>query len=256
MKKGIKRDKIRAVWEDYLERHGSGKKAIFIHGAAWNRTLWKRQKDFLSNFMEVILLDLPGHGNSSRPGLSSVEEYVDFLFEVIVSHSLEGSFLVGHSLGGAIAMASALRRSDLFRGLVIIGSGARLKVLPQILEGIEKDKERTIDLISSFAFSKKADYSLVMESKVEMMKCPKDVIYGDFLSCDKFDIMDNVKSIQIPVLIVCGLEDRLTPPKYSYYLNNEIRGSKLVLIEDAGHMVMLEKPQALNLAIKTFVEEV
>jgi pimeloyl-ACP methyl ester carboxylesterase len=86
-----------------------------------------------------------------------------------------------------------------------------------------------------------------------MMQCRAEVIYKDFNACDRFNIMESINSLKIPALIVCGTGDSLTPLKYSHYLNKAIRDSRLVLIQDAGHMAMLEKPEQVNRAIREFV---
>ena len=65
--------------------------------------------------------------------------------------------------------------------------------------------------------------------------------------------MDALRSIKVPTLILCGTDDGLTPPKYSEYLHSQLQGSRLLLVEDAGHMVMWEKPEQVNEAIEKFV---
>jgi pimeloyl-ACP methyl ester carboxylesterase len=87
----------------------------------------------------------------------------------------------------------------------------------------------------------------------EMMKCRKEVIHKDFCSCEEFNVMDRVKRITVSTLILCGEDDLLTPPRYSEFLHAEISESKLVRIPDAGHMLMVEKPEPVNRAIEAFV---
>ena len=137
---------------------------------------------------------------------------------------------------------------------MLIGTGARLRVLPQILDGIIKDKEATVRSTGDFAFSKKASVELKAKAIEETMQCSAEVIHKDFTACDKFDVMDSIGSLSTPTLIICGTDDVLTPPKYSRYLNEVIPGSRLVLIEDAGHMVMMEKPIEVSNAIEEFVK--
>jgi pimeloyl-ACP methyl ester carboxylesterase len=72
-------------------------------------------------------------------------------------------------------------------------------------------------------------------------------------ACDQFDIMKEVDKIRLPALMVCGREDRLTPVKYSEYLKGKIPGSKMEIVEGAGHTVMLEAPEALSKVILTFL---
>ena len=89
----------------------------------------------------------------------------------------------------------------------------------------------------------------------ETMKCRGEVIYKDFSACNRFDAMNTVNSIRVPTLIICGNDDALTLSKYSLYLHEAIHGSRLTLIDDAGHMVMMEKPTEVNKVIEEFVKD-
>jgi pimeloyl-ACP methyl ester carboxylesterase len=238
----------------YLERHGQGEKLLFIHGAGGNSAAWRFQKEYLKRCSEVILIDLPGRGKSAGEGRRSIAEYVETTRTLIVNQALEECYLVGHSMGGLIAMSLAISHPDLVKGLILITTGARLRVSPEILEWIMVNKERTVKMMMTLmAFSKKTPSVLVDGAVAEMMKAPAETIFGDFFACDRADIMEEVKKIEAPTLVICGLEDRLTPPAYSEYLNRAIRGSKLVSIPEAGHMVILEKPEEVNRAIEAFV---
>ena len=115
-----------------------------------------------------------------------------------------------------------------------MGTGARLKVFPQILEGILSHKEETVRAIMGFAFSKKAPPGLVERGYSEMVASPKEVIHGDFSACNVVDLMEDVKSIDLPTLVITGADDALTPLKYAEYLNREIRGSRLAVIPRCG----------------------
>lgn len=81
------------------------------------------------------------------------------------------------------------------------------------------------------------------------------IYLNDLKSCDRFDIRDNLHRISKPTLIICGSEDSLTPVKYSRFLEENLPQSRLEIINGAGHMVMLEKPEAVNRAIINFFEE-
>jgi pimeloyl-ACP methyl ester carboxylesterase len=81
------------------------------------------------------------------------------------------------------------------------------------------------------------------------------VTYQDFKICDEFDAIDKMSLIKVPCLIICGTEDRLTPPKYSHFFHEQIKNSEMVLIDNAGHFIMLEKVDELNQAIKEFINK-
>jgi pimeloyl-ACP methyl ester carboxylesterase len=237
----------------HVERYGKGEKIIFLHGSGWNARMWYKQRDYLKTSMEVILVDLPGHGESPDHPCNSVEDYGNAIFETIEELRLDKCYVAGHSLGGAITMYLALAYPQVVTGVILISTGAKLKVLPQILEGILKDKEKAVRDIVELAFSQKASSILKDEDFYETMQCSSEVIFRDFNACDHFNLMDSVSRISIPALIICGTDDVLTPQKYSHYLNKEIKGSQLVLIEGAGHMVMWEKPEEVNRAIEKFI---
>ena len=237
----------------HVERHGAGKPVLFIHGASGSSLSWYFQKEYLKQSMEILLLDLPGHGKSPGDGCERLEECRDGVHGVVKSLGLEKCYMVGHSMGGAIAMLFALTYPEMLEGLVLLATGARLRVFPEILQNILRDKEGTVRKIAEVAFSKKTPASVIESGFKEMMKCRKEVIHRDFYSCEQFNVMERVRRITVPTLIICGEDDLLTPPKYSEYLHAEIPDSKLVRIPDAGHILMIEKPEPVNRAIEAFV---
>ncbi len=227
---------------------------LFIHGAGGGQFVWSYQKAFFEKDFNPIILDLPGHGASGEEGESEIQSYAEHIYSFIRALNLPKSYLVGHSMGGAIAQMLALTHSDAIKGVVLVATGARLKVLPVILEGIKKNFEETIQKITQFAYSRKASPELIERGISELMRCPPDVLYGDFLACDRFNLMNEVERIHVPTLILCGQEDGLTPVKYSEFLHSRIKDSKLAIIPEAGHMVMMEEPGAFNEKIREFLE--
>jgi pimeloyl-ACP methyl ester carboxylesterase len=235
-----------------IELTGSGQKILFIHGSGCNSSIWYRQRDYLEKSMEVVLLDLPGHGASAGDGCDTVELYSQAVHTAMEKVGKEPYYVVGHSLGGAIAMTLALTFPHTIRGLVLIGSGARLRVLPSILTGVLEDSLNTLPFINSQSFAQNTSTSIKEAGLQIVMKCRPEVIYRDFNACDHFDIMSSTSSITVPSLIICGSEDALTPAKYSRYLADNLTKAQLLIIQGAGHMAMMEKPEEINGAIEGF----
>jgi pimeloyl-ACP methyl ester carboxylesterase len=226
---------------------------LFVHGAGGGQLTWTYQKAYFEKEFQPILLELPGHGDSGGEGEDRIEAYADHVHAFITKLRLPKIFLVGHSMGGAITQMLALRHPEAFKAITLVGTGARLRVLPLVLEGLQSNFKSTVEKITRFAFSQKASPVLIERGIDYLMRCPPKVLHGDYLACDRFDLMDEIGKIELPALIMCGEDDVLTPVKYSEFLHSRIKDSTLRVLPAAGHMVMLESPEAFNDALRAFV---
>lgn len=238
----------------YINRGTQGPPVIFIHGAAGNHLVWGLQAHALADCARAVALDLPGHGRSDLPGRNSVEAYRDVVLGLLDALAFERAIIVGHSMGGAIAQTLALSHPDRVAGLGLVGTGARLRVLPAILEGVLNDLAATAKLVIENSYAPGLDPEFQRRAEEEFCACPALVTYGDFAACNQFDAMTRLVEIRAPTLVICGREDRMTPPKYSVYLATRIPNAYLVLIDQAGHSVMIEQPDQVNAALIDFVE--
>ena len=156
-------------------------------------------------------------------------------------------------MGGAVALEIALGCSDRVGGLLLVGTGARLRVLPAIFSTIRENFELALEGMAGFLFGPEASPELIEEEKQLLAKNSADVLFNDFTACDAFDAMEKVASIRLPTLIVCGREDRLTPPKYSEFLHERIENSEMALLDGCGHMPMLERSREFNDCVSSFL---
>jgi pimeloyl-ACP methyl ester carboxylesterase len=223
---------------------------LFIHGAGGSHKLWEYQLKFFEN---AIAVDLAGHDVGA--GRSTIDEYVEEVKRFCDENSLRNIVMIGHSMGGGIAQKFALDYQEYLQAIVLVCTGAKLRVAPNIFAATKENHAQAIELITEFAFSNKAPNKIRKRAAEEMMKISPEVIYSDFEACDKFDVMNRLKEIKLPTLIICGLEDQVTPVKYSEYLKNNIPNSRLEIIANAGHMVMLERPEELNERLEKFIKE-
>ncbi len=234
----------------------AGKRVLlFIHGAGGSQLSWTFQKAFFERDFDPVLIDLPGHGESGGEGEEEIERYVGHVRSFLTSLGVSKVFLIGHSMGGAIVQTLAVTHPELIKGIVLVGTGARLRVMPAVLEGVKNNFEETVRMIVRFAFSRKAPRELIEAGIEHLLKCRPQVLYDDFLACDRFDLMKEAGKIDLPALIVCGGEDEMTPVKYSEFLHHHIQPSKLEVIPEAGHMVMMESPEAFNRKVREFISE-
>ena len=229
---------------------------VFIHGAGGSHQAWLEQLRTLGRRRRAIAVDLPGRGDSEGSGGDRVETYRDIVKELMAALGLERTVMVGHSMGGAIAQSLALAHPELLAAIVLVGTGARLRVQPQIFAGLRADARRTVELVTRLARAPGTSAELLRQDADALLRTPVPVIEGDLRACDAFDLMEQVKAITLPTLVICGTDDLMTPPKYAEYLHHQIIGSQLKLIPAAGHMVMLEKPDETTREIEAFLEQV
>ena len=220
---------------------------LFVHGAGGSHFSWQIQ---LHHFKDALSVDLPGHPEGS--GFKTIGEYVEWVERYVQQNNLKDLVLAGHSMGGAIAIEYALREQNL-RALVLVGTGARLRVRQDVTDMILKNYEEASKLVARLSVAPNCEPVVVDRIAKEMLKVRAEVTYGDWMACNGFDRMNEIKRITVPTLVICGTDDRLTPPKYSQYLHEKIRNSKLVVIPNAGHSVMLEQYRAFNEAVEGFL---
>lgn len=227
---------------------------IFIHGSGGNSNIWKYQlNDSILNH-NLIAVDLPSHDQSEIFPELSIELFVDVIKFLLNQLNLKKVIFAGHSLGGAIVQSYYFKYPEDIIALILIGTGSRLRVSPAILNLLKSNFQEFLEGLPIGSFYHRSSKQLIDEHLSEISKTDPKVIYSDFKMCDNFDVMDKLNSIDVPCLIICGNEDKLTPPKYSKFFKDNLKKSKLSIIKNAGHMVMLEKPNELNHAICEFLK--
>lgn len=242
----------------YAARGESGAPLVFIHGAGGSHLEWNGQMAALSDAARTFALDLPGHGRSVGAGRTTIGEYAAALLQFLDGVGIERAVLVGSSMGGAIALTVAMQAPARVKGLVLVGTGAKLRVAPQILDGLQNEFEATARKLVDLYYADTGNSSLLVlkqKSLQQLLKSGSVVTHGDFVACDAFDVRARLGEIRAPTLVVCGDEDRMTPLKYSEYLAEQVAGARLAVIKGTGHMVMLEDAEEFQRVLREWVRE-
>lgn len=241
--------------EDIIDRPA----VLLLHGAGGSHLSWPPQLRRLSD-QRVFTIDLPGHGKSEGVGQQDIVEYGKAVVEFMKSLRLSAAVMVGHSMGSAIALSLALRYRKRALALALIGGGAKMRVAPSLLETASNSNpstfQSTVETVIENSYSSDVDPHVKELALQQMAETRPTVLYGDFLACNAFDVMEHVQKIQVPTLLICGSEDRMTPPNRSEYLYDQIEGSRLHVVEGAGHMTMIEQPDRVAELLSAFINEI
>jgi pimeloyl-ACP methyl ester carboxylesterase len=224
---------------------------LCIHGSGADHRAWRGQRR-LADDRPVVALDLAGHGNSedvnASAGYEALDAYVDDV--VAVAEETGTRILAGHSLGGAVALTLALERDIPIGGLVLVGTGARLAVLDDLLDWLETDFERAIDFLHRpDRLFHDADDRTLERSRAVMRETGRAVTARDFRTSHAFDVRGRIGEVDVPALAVVGEHDRLTPPWYHEQLVDGMPDCELAVVEGAAHMAMLERPDPFNATV-------
>ena len=230
---------------------------LLIHGAGGHHLYWPPQVRRLGQH-RIFAMDLPGHGRSDGIGRDRVEDYCEDVMAFMDAVGLNSAVWIGHSLGGAIALHAALHQRHRVLGLGLIGSGARLRVDSSLLDLAARRATFTSALgyIGDRSFSSAADPRLKQLALERMAEIRPTVFHGDLVACAAFDEAAHLGEVHVPALVVCGADDRMTPPPVSEALLSGIPRSRLVMIPNAGHMVMLERPEETASAVGEFLNSI
>ena len=258
----------------YYEITGEGRWLVLTHGAWATHEWWRCQVPELSKSYRVLSLDVRGHGQSSpleKP--SSVENFVRDLETLLDEVGIDEATLIGWSMGGMMSMQYYLNNPDKVKALILIATrgyrNPKMKLRAWLLQ-----LQTRISLMMDFADYQGFVYEDQVENEVRNMLSPatsKEVIdwiitdlsnnpRRNFIEVTKslwsWEGGERLRTINVPTLIMVGKEDTRTPPQFSYLLHEKIPNSKLVVMENCGHYLLLERPDAVNAEITGFLKDI
>lgn len=231
---------------------GSSKNLVLIHGSGGDYTCWPLS-ELETTGTNVYSIDLPGHGQSDGSARIDVTDYAAVVTAFVEALGLSGVYVAGHSLGGGIALTIGIAAPSWLSGLILVATGARLRVNPMIFEALNKDPKGAVSMMDSVIFSPDAPVEAKAAMRALGERTDPSVSIADFTACDKFDVMKELGRITVPCLVISGGADVLTSVKYGKFLAEGIADAELVIIEGAGHMLALEKPAEFVNALMRFL---
>lgn len=248
----------------YYEVAGSGPPLLLIHGYPLSSQLFREQAEGLSDLYRVITPDLRGFGESEAPDSeASIETYAEDMLALMDHLEIEQAVIGGHSMGGMATLEMYRQAPERFLGMLLINTTAAAPtIVGQNLwrgfaeqaeaEGVKSLVPELLDEMLS-GMSRANDKELVetMTEVIEQASVEGAVGGGNALA-DREDYSDLLARIEVPVLILVGREDTVTPVMLAEKLEQGIPNSHLVVIDDASHVSVIEKPDEANEAIRSW----
>jgi pimeloyl-ACP methyl ester carboxylesterase len=233
---------------------------FFIHGSGSDHSAWSHQYARLHKNNNIFAVDLPGHGRSGGGGESDVSRYCLWVKKLLDMLNLKDAVIVGHSLGAAVALRFATNYPQEIAGIVLVGGGMKMPVNSFFLDFLKTNPPvvpaEVIDLICKYSLAKENRPKFYAPLQKSISQAKVDVLYGDLSACNNLDLTQELGKINVPALVICGAEDKMTPLDFSRQLAMGIKGATLEIIEGAGHMVMLERPAEFNMILTKFTESI
>lgn len=257
----------------FYESHGSPRKKgdptiVLCHGLLFDGAQWGAQLPVLSALGRVVVLDGPGHGKSEVPPPFSLDDHTRAFIDAIDALEIDELVMVGLSWGGMLAMRVALSpAASRLKAMALLDTSAEAE------PWVDAKKYR---VLASFARRFGLPLALVKKEIAPLMFGPKTLRERPELVLEvaqringysregvsraaiavvveRKSILARLGEIRVPTLVGCGRDDRATIPARSEAIARSIQGSKLVWIEDSGHMSAIERPEAVNAALVPFL---
>lgn len=237
-------------WPVEIAHHpGEGPPLVLMHGAGANAEVWAPVARELTAF-DVYAPSLPGRGGSGGPAFEEAISAGAWLARVIAALGGPPPIVVGHSLGGGIVLELALLGAPI-AGLVLVATGARLRVHPSVLAAAARAVETDTPMSTRFAFVD-ASQEAIDAYEAAASNTPPRATVCDWAVCQSFDRIGALSAIELPCLVLGGAADLLTPAKYQHYLAGALPRAQLVLMDGRGHMLPWEDPQGFARQARVF----
>jgi 3-oxoadipate enol-lactonase len=242
---------------------GLGLPLVFVHGFPLSRGAWQKQIEAFRSTWRVIAPDLRGFGLSdTQPGSTTMAQYASDVHALLRQLTTGPVVLIGHSMGGYVALAFARQFPDMLCGLVLVGT----KAGPDTTEGAAgrratagKVKAEGVQaVVESMAPRMLAagnhDARMLEQVRGLMIRSTPAGVIGALLGmAERPDATATLAQVAVPTLVITGAEDTLVPPAESETLARAIRGAQLSLIPHAGHLVAFEQPDEFNRVLREWL---
>ncbi|TAN55729.1 MAG: alpha/beta hydrolase [Rhodospirillales bacterium] len=225
---------------------------VLLHGAGMDHTVWVLQARFLAHHgLNVLAVDLPGHGRSEGTAFSSIAEYASWVARFLDAAGLDKAGLAGHSLGALIGLETAAQFPERTARLTLLGAATRMPVHPDMLASAKEGTDEVIHCMTSWSHARAHHFGtsrmpgLWMLGQVHRLieRARPGVIFAGLTACNDYKgAAEAARKVACPTLLILGEADLMTPARGGLELAGLIPGARTEIIAGSGHMLMSEAP--------------
>lgn len=239
---------------------------IFVHGFPYDHEMWNMQVMSLSSKYFCVTYDIRGLGSSqAEDGQFTMESFVDDLENILLELNLNKPVLCGLSMGGYISLRAVERMEEKFSALILCDTKSEADTNEAKLkraEGVKKINTEGLEAFvkgsvpNTFTSDSIKSSSIYQEILNRSLRSNPLGVKGSLLAmAGRTDTTAYLSQIKIPTLVVCGEDDKLSPPASMKEMANKIKGSEYVLVPNAAHMSPVENPNLVNKVIIDFIQK-
>jgi pimeloyl-ACP methyl ester carboxylesterase len=233
---------------------------IFLHGAGFDHSVWALlARAFASHGFGVLAPDLPGHGRSAGPPLSSIAALADWTAAFADAAGVRTARLIGHSMGSLVALEAAARHPQMVTTLDLIATAAPMRVSDDLLNAAKANDHAAIDMIDIWGHGYRAGLGgsetpglwMLGGSERLLERARPGVLYADLAACNDYqDALAAAAKVAASAAVILGSRDLMTPAKSGKAVAAALRNCRLTILEGAGHMLMSERPEEVLAALR------
>ena len=232
---------------------------ILLHGSGQSHVVWSLTSQFLSDQnYNVFTLDFPGHGNSEGDSLKTIEEMAEWLEKVIIKIGIKNLTLAGHSQGCLVALEYANKFPEKIKNIIFIAGSYEIPVNESLINLALSGDMESLNLMMKWGYGNSKQFiggnplQKILNSSREVI----EVLSVDLKACNNYkNGLNAAKKIKCPTFFIFGESDKMIKLEKGKKFSGLLPGSKVHVIKDCGHMIILEKAFEMREKIVEFLKK-
>jgi len=231
---------------------------VLLHGSGQSHVVWSLTEQYLSSQgYNVLTIDLPGHGNSEGKSLKSIEEIADWLDKVVKKIGVSQLTILGHSQGSLVSLEYYFKFPKKIKKLVFVAGAYEIPVNKSLIDLSLSGDMESLNLMMKWGYghSKQFIGGNPLQKILNSTREVREVLAVDLIACNNYkNGMNAVKSVKCPTFFVFGELDKMIKLEKGKKFADLISGSKVHVIKNCGHMIVLENAFEMREKVAEFLK--